>query len=184
MLSDFFSFSLQTDRYNGKKKKPKQTNPKPITCRSGFLCLILIFLAYSKCFIYLLKEPMEHLLGSGCFFDALYKFPADLGFFFLYECVFLVQRHWHSLFHIVYVLSFFWFCWHSDMFSVKGGLEAHYPAWQEQQATTISWGETSRCNVWDFSSPNYINYIISLKQHSKWNHSLKVLHIVQLPGLL
>lgn len=78
----------------------------------------------------------------------------------------------------------FCFCWCSNMFSVRSVLQAHYPAWQKQRATRISWGETSRCRVWDFSSPNYINYIISLKQHSKWNHSLKVLHTVQLSGLL
>lgn len=70
------------------------------------LCLILVFLTYSRWFIYLLRKTVEHHLASDCFFDVLYKLPTDLDFFFLYECVFLAQRHRHSLFHIVYLLSF------------------------------------------------------------------------------
>lgn len=69
------------------------------------MVLIMIFLTCSKWFVCLVREPAEHL-GWGCFFHSLYKIPADSGFFFLHECVCLVQRHWHSLFHIVYVLSF------------------------------------------------------------------------------
>lgn len=67
--------------------------------------LTVIFLTCSKCFVYLVREPGEHL-SWACFLHSFYKIPADLGFFCLHERVCLVERHWHSLFHIVYVLSF------------------------------------------------------------------------------
>lgn len=109
-----------------------------------------------------LRLFLQHTLQASHWFRLL---------FLIWECFLGAKTLAFTLVHCE-CFVILWFCWCSDMFSVKGALQAHYPTWQEQWATRICWGETSRCSVQDFSSPNYINYIISLKQHSKWNHSL------------
>lgn len=179
----------------GKKNKNKKTTTQNLLPAVVAFCVVF-------CATQVFTVPntdISHLFKV--FYLAIKRTSGTSSWLRLFLQCILQASHWFRFLFLIWVcflgaktLAFilpycvcfviFWFCWYSDMFSVKGSLQAHYPVWQEQRATRISWGEISRCSVWDFSSPNYINYIISLKRHSKWNNSLKVLHTVQLPGLL
>lgn len=119
-----FVLQLQWERTtNWLKKKPKQKAPQnllPAVVAFRVFCEKQVFTVlntdishYSKWLIYLSKEPVEHFLGSGCFFNALNKLPADLGFFFLQECS--AKTLAFTFAHCV-CFVIFWFCWCSDVF--------------------------------------------------------------------
>lgn len=172
--SDFVVFSLTATTEKQSKTKPNPLKTYLLAVVVAFsvvFCAKQVFTVPNTDISYLFKVfylPVKRSIGTFSWFRAFLQCTLQASswfrFLFLIQVCFLGAKT--LAFTLPHCVCFviFWFCWCSDTFSVKGGLQAHHPAWQELRATRISWGETSRCSVWDFSSPNYINYIISLKK--------------------
>lgn len=120
--------------------------------------------------IYILREPMEHLLGSTALQASNW-----FRFIFLMWVCFLGAKTLAFILHIVYILSF------------SGSAGAVICFLSQERYVTLLDSISKLPGFPEEKLPDVVHEIshlqtilitlsISLKQHSKWNCSLKVLH--------